>query len=158
MKPIPKLTANQTKRFWAKVDIGNPDKCWPWLASTVKGGYGQFRINGQYFIATRVAYIATFGFDPGSKLVCHNCDNPTCCNPEHFFLGSHLDNSTDQHRKGRHLINNQPSQATKLVIKDVRNIRTRLARGETQKTIALDFNISPGMVSHINNRTAWSHI
>lgn len=31
------------KRFWRKVDkSGGPDACWPWLASTHPGGYGQF--------------------------------------------------------------------------------------------------------------------
>lgn len=36
-----------------------------------------------------------------SKFICHTCDVPSCCNPEHLFLGSAKDNNADRAAKNR---------------------------------------------------------
>lgn len=42
------------------------------------------------------------GFDITSKmLICHSCDNPTCINPDHLFIGTAADNSKDYWEKVR---------------------------------------------------------
>jgi hypothetical protein len=49
----------------------------------------------------RLAYEQVYGpIAPGLN-VCHRCDRPTCCNPEHLFLGTQKDNLRDMFAKGR---------------------------------------------------------
>lgn len=90
----------------SRVDIDPVTGCWMWRGSLQTGGYGQVRIDNHNTLAHRASYQA---FNPGwdritdRRLVCHSCDTPTCCNPEHLFLGTHLDNFRDAVNKGRSL-------------------------------------------------------
>ena len=38
---------------------------------------------------------------PEGMSVCHTCDNPRCVRPDHMFVGTHIENVHDMHRKGR---------------------------------------------------------
>ena len=90
-------------RFWSKVDISNNiDDCWEWRASFGFRDYGKIRIGPTYVAAHRVAYYITNGAFNESLNVCHSCDNPKCCNPNHLFLGTQSDNNFDKIQKGRH--------------------------------------------------------
>ncbi|WP_407069879.1 HNH endonuclease family protein, partial [Loigolactobacillus coryniformis] len=43
-----------------------------------------------------MAFFLSGGVFPEGKTHClHHCDNPPCCNPEHLFAGSNLDNIYD---------------------------------------------------------------
>lgn len=101
-KEIPALTEDNKKRFLAKVSATPTDKgCLEWTAFKNPAGYGMVRIGSRRLRAHRVAYLIHHGEEPGELCVCHSCDNPACCNPEHFFLGSHGDNMRDMEAKGR---------------------------------------------------------
>lgn len=95
-------------RFWAKVDYsGGADACWEWQGALNPRGYGQFRHEGQM----RQAHRWILGKELGTPLrwdaeareeACHHCDNRSCVNPAHLYVGSHQDNMQDCVRRGRH--------------------------------------------------------
>ena len=48
-----------------------------------------------------MAWLKSNGPIPKDLCVCHHCDNPSCVNVEHLFLGTYADNNRDRDLKGR---------------------------------------------------------
>ncbi len=93
-----------SKRFWSKVDKGDDDDCWPWLAGgTGSERYGYFWYNGRMVRAHRFVYALLHGPITDDVYVLHLCDNRLCCNPKHLVVGSQADNIQDMEMKGRGL-------------------------------------------------------
>lgn len=94
-KPANTITSIQSKV------IKTPNGCWEWLGALDTCGYGQCRFNGKNFKAHRLFYTLFNGPITKGLFVCHSCDNKLCVNPDHLWLGSAQDNSTDMKEKGR---------------------------------------------------------
>lgn len=77
------------------------DSCWIWTAATRSTGYGVFSYKGKPVTASRVSYTLYKGEIPDGLHVLHTCDNPSCVNPEHLFLGTNKDNVEDRKAKNR---------------------------------------------------------
>ncbi len=80
--------------------------CWEWQRYRLPTGYGRTHYHGENMLAHRLAWIVLRGEIPANRCVCHRCDNPPCCNPEHLFVGTHKANMRDALKKGRLKIGN----------------------------------------------------
>ncbi len=94
---------SDSERIWAGVSRGAPDECWLWTRSRDKGGYGKTRLGGKCIRAHRAVWKIERGEIPTNIFVCHHCDTPPCCNPDHLFLGTLQDNHADMMAKKRHV-------------------------------------------------------
>jgi hypothetical protein len=75
--------------------------CWIWIGGKNSTNYGYLNIGKKRISSHRFSYMWYKGGIPKGMLVCHVCDNPICCAPEHLFLGTQKDNIQDALKKGR---------------------------------------------------------
>ena len=75
--------------------------CWQWRGPTNAFGYGRFSFEGRTQVAHRLSYETFRGPIPDGMSVLHKCDNPSCINPEHLWIGTYSDNRRDCLSKGR---------------------------------------------------------
>ncbi len=89
--------------FWIKVDKRGENECWIWKGNKNYLNYGMItdNINKKTILVHRLSYEIHYGSIPENMEVCHRCDNPSCVNPIHLFLGTHKDNMKDMSLKGR---------------------------------------------------------
>lgn len=104
-------TLSDLRRFERYVHPEPNSGCWLWSGAANEHGYGNFSYGGRknrtVASAHRFAHFV-YKFHPFWMQVLHRCDNPSCVNPDHLFLGTTTDNMRDMVRKGRHLLNNRP--------------------------------------------------
>lgn len=83
---------------------GTDGICWVWTGARMPTGYGIIRYpgkKGSHTGAHRISYMLHNGNIHSGLHVLHRCDNPSCVNPSHLFLGTPKDNMQDMLRKGR---------------------------------------------------------
>lgn len=142
--------------------------CWEWVGSKNKHGYGDIRPNRRHMNSSRAAYIAYKGFIPKGMYILHTCDNRSCCNPDHLWLGTapdHLwlgtakDNMQDMVKKGRNkkLKGSECPWAT--INEDiVLDILDMLKKNINTREIAKKYNIKLSMISDIKTGHRWRHV
>ena len=133
--------------------------CWEWLSIKDKDGYGIVGIKEHSDIhkgkAHRLSYLLHNGEYDTELWVLHTCDNTSCVNPRHLFLGTTQDNTNDRHTKGRSA-KGEEIKNSKLTEKDVINIRNR--KKEPRQILADEYRVSRNTISRIINRITWKHL
>ncbi|HEX8011565.1 MAG TPA: HNH endonuclease [Casimicrobiaceae bacterium] len=123
-----------------------------------KDGYGALTIRRRYWLAHRFAYECVKGPIPPGMCVCHACDNPSCVNPEHLWLGTNADNVADKVVKGRQLRGEKAALA-KLTEAKVRTIRAEYAAGVAgYKKLARKYGVNRTTIRPIVRRKTWRHV
>lgn len=147
------------KRFNEKWQKDSVSECWVWTGGRASKGYGEIKIphTRKQIPAHRLSYFIHKGPIPRGKCVLHRCDNPSCVNPDHLFVGTKKDNALDMVSKMRHCYGERQG-AHKLSEKDVIAMHEMMKLGVKQKSIAEKFEIGEMQVSRIKRGLRWKHI
>ena len=141
------------QRFSVKCAKPDANGCIHWLGSKTKRGYGVIligKVRGKNLRTTahRAAWLLERGDLSPEILVLHKCDNPSCVNVDHLFLGSPANNTRDMVAKNRHgWRHGTPWQ--KLNAVDGERIRDLRAAGYSQQKIADWIGVSRPLISMV---------
>lgn len=149
--PDNNLDTKQKQKFFFNI---KNDTCWEWNAYRDIDGYGRFHA----LQAHRCSYYFYHYIDPLELFVCHSCDNPSCVNPNHLWLGTLRDNEDDKTSKGRRVkmtstLSNSNILTEKEIITIFNNIENGFFISISQISDHLEINIET--IRNIINGKSW---
>lgn len=118
--------------------------CWQWTAGKHGVGYAcvPAAIHKSRY-GHRAMYEAVVSNIPQGMYVLHSCDNRLCINPEHLFVGSHIDNVKDMHSKNRHRGGSMPNEKNPSckfsdeTIREIKSLRGKLSLRKITNTYGI---------------------
>lgn len=149
--------------FWNKIAItANDNQCWLWTGSFFKNGYGYHKLNKKKIRSHRLAWSYPDYVIPDGMYILHSCDNRSCCNPKHLFLGTHQDNMDDMIAKGRQASPEKISHKgeangnSKLTMSIAREIRLRFeVESISKRQLAREYSVSDTLIGYIVIGKIW---
>lgn len=151
---------NAKEKFKESVFPNPVTKCWMWMACTNRRNYGIMGIVSAPWLAHRYSYERFVGPIPDGLEVLHNCDNPSCVNPDHLRVGTQTENMRDMDMRGRRVNTPQRGErhgCSKLTADNVNSIRLRHSSPKDTATLALEFGVSTSAVRRIISGKNWKH-
>jgi hypothetical protein len=173
-------------RLLSKLKHGK-NGCWEFTGFKDADGYGKLQIGRRSIGAHRISWAAHRGEIPGGMCVLHKCDNPSCCNPLHLFLGTAAENMADRDAKGRQakgdsvsmrlhpesklwgdrnparihpekLARGEKQGSAVLTESNVIAMRHKYAGGVRRSELASEFKCSWSAVDSVVSRRTWRHV
>lgn len=141
--------------FFSKI-LEAANGCHIWTGAKLSSGYGRYSPLGRRskrLYAHRFAWEMENGPIPDGLSVLHRCDNPSCVNPGHLFIGTQADNMRDMAEKRRSTFG-EANPMAKLKLEDVAAIK---ASPLTSYEIAPRYGISAGHVRQIRAGSRWGN-
>ena len=149
---------NLNKIFERLVKTGG---CHLWSGNVMRCGYGRVYFQGKSWRTHRLIYTLNNGPIPDGMLVCHKCDVPLCCNPEHLFLGSPMENHHDAISKKRHT-HGRMVNTCKLTEEQVIEIRSRWpaesAKYGAYSRLGREYGVTEANIRCIVRGQSWKHL
>lgn len=143
-------------RIKQNITIYKETGCWVWTRYKSELGRGNLWYNGKTIASARVSYMVFKGNIPENYYVCHACDNPTCVNPDHLWIGTYQDNTNDRENKKRGAKGEKIS-ISKLKEFMICEIKKDRVSGMTQQAIAEKYNVHQSTISNILRNRTWKH-
>ncbi len=153
------MEISQINKFLDKVN--QTDSCWEWTGARHISGYGHFGTEGKTYRAHRFAWQIWNGEISKGLYVLHKCDNPSCVNPDHLFLGTAADNNRDRHLKGRDAAYKRSGELnwrSKFTNEQVRAIRRIHFSGRSQGSIARQYKVTNQCIERRVNKKVYRDV
>lgn len=95
----------------ARLEAATEGECVNWPGKKDRQGRGRIQHSGKTKLAHRWAWEIMVGPIEAGKMLCHKCDNPSCINPKHLYVGTHADNMRDMSIRKRTFAHRYPDKA-----------------------------------------------
>lgn len=152
------LTFDDPKRVREHIEahvLRKPNGCWEWIRGRNGSGYGIIEVDGRQYGVHRVSAVVFKGMEVNAKLdVCHDCDNPPCCNPDHLTPETRKYNIRDSVRKGRFTME-RPRKLSKDIVRSMRKLSSM---GIGTPTIGKLYGVTQPCVWSIIQRISWKSV
>lgn len=148
-------------RFTDTGEVYNKDGSRKAIKLNKKGyPFTAFYVNGKLWTRTVHRIIAELwlGPCPNGYEVDHKDDDRTNFRPDNLRYVTKSVNNQKSYDSGNRVVSGEKNANAKLTEKSVREIRIKHAQGIHRKLIAAEYQVQPGTVNRIVNRSLWSHV
>lgn len=129
--------------------------CWIWQQST-REGYGRMVRHGKTWNAHVFSFVTLVRPIESGEQINHKCNVRACCNPEHLYAGSQVENMADMQLSGRARYLRGSKNGNSRV--DEQTARAIYGAKGIGRDVAERYGVSISLVYAIRKKLVWGHI